>query len=105
MGRGLAPAGKGLLELVEVAGVRVSSAQRAFAGAAAPPAQLRKPETGERGWECKAAGGCLPQSDLGGSCLRASGNPIHSEELEPAAALPLAKCRSVKYSCRATCES
>lgn len=50
-------------------------------------------------------GGHLPQSDLRGSCLQASGNPIHSEEPEPAAAFPLAICKSVKYSCGATCES
>lgn len=99
MGRGFALAGKGLLELVEVAGARVSFAQRAFAGAAAPPAELCKPEIRER-----AGRGRLPQSNLGGSCLQASGNPIHSEELEPAAAFPIAICKSVKYSCRATCE-
>lgn len=57
------------------------------------------------GWERKAARGRLPQSNLGGSCLWASGNPIHLEELEPAAAFPLAICKSVKYSCRATCKS
>lgn len=48
-----------MLELVEGAGARVSFAQCAFAGAAAPPAELCKPETGA-GWEHKAARALAP---------------------------------------------
>lgn len=49
--------------------------------------------------------GACPSQTWGESCLQASGNPIHSEEPEPAAAFPLAICKSVKYSRGATCES
>lgn len=44
----------------------MSFAQRAFAGAAASPAELCETEIGAV-WERKAARGCLPLSELGGA--------------------------------------
>lgn len=103
MGWEFACAGKGLLELVEVVGASVFCSACLCWGCCLTGRALWN-----WNWSGLGAQGCervLAPVRIGGSCLWASGNPIHSEEPEPAAAFPLAICKSVKYSCRATCES
>lgn len=64
MGRGFARAGKAGWCLMRELG-RVSFAQHAFPGAAAPPGELCSPEIGA-GWECKAVRALAPVR-LGGN--------------------------------------